>query len=290
MRVVLVALLALLWADSAFAWGRTGHRVTGAIAERFLSAQTRAAVREILDPETLAEASTWADEMRASPDPFWRERAGAYHYVTVPDGKSYAQVGAPAQGDAVTALREFAVILRDPNASLADRQRALRFAIHIIGDLHQPLHVGNGRDRGGNDIKVHFFGRPTNLHRVWDSGIIDREQLSFSEWASWLGARITPQQAVRWAVSDPLVWIAESARIRSSLYPEQTDIGWRYVLRHKPVICERLAQAGVRIAAWLNAVFAGVAEERTASSDGAREDSWSTAREPVPAQAGFQKP
>ncbi len=288
MRVVLVALLILSWVPDARAWGRTGHRVTGAIAERSLSAQTRAAVRAILGPETLAEASTWADEMRASHDPFWREQAGAYHYVTVPDGKSYAQVGAPAQGDAVTALREFADTLRDPNASLVDRQLALRFAIHIIGDLHQPLHVGNGRDRGGNDVKVRFFGRPTNLHRVWDSGIIDRERRSFHEWASWLGARITPQQAARWAVSDPLVWIAESARIRSTLYPERANLGWRYVLRHKPVIRERLAQAGVRIAAWLDAVFASTAEERTASADDAGSDRRSTAGASVPAQTGFQ--
>ncbi len=226
--------------------------------------------------------------MRASHDPFWREQAGAYHYVTVPDGKSYAQVGAPARGDAVTALRAFAETLRDPNASLVDRQLALRFAIHIIADLHQPLHVGNGRDRGGNDVKVRFFGRPTSLHRVWDSGLIDRERRSFREWADWLGARITPQQAARWAVSDPLAWIAESARIRSTLYPEQTDIGWRYVLRHKPVIRERLAQAGVRIAAWLDAVFADAPRDRATSADDAGSDRRSTAREPVPAPTGFQ--
>ena len=97
--------------------------------------------------------------------------------------------------DAVTALARFAETLRDPTASAADKRLALRFTIHIIGDLHQPLHAGRPGDRGGNNVKVTWFGEQTNLHSVWDSGMIDSRQLSHSELAGWLAGSITPEQA-----------------------------------------------------------------------------------------------
>lgn len=252
----LTVLLLLLLATDALAWGKTGHRVTGALAEPWLTPEARAAVREILGVETLAEASTWPDEMRSAPGAFWQETANPWHYVTVPPGRRYAEVGAPPEGDAVTALARFARTLRDPGASRAERQLALRFAVHLVADLHQPLHVGNGRDRGGNDFEVRWFGRPSNLHRLWDTQLVEHEKLSFSEWAAWLGARITPEQAVAWSDADPRVWIAESAALRDRVYPEERDLSWDYAFEHLPALKERLSRAGVRIAAWLNAVFA----------------------------------
>jgi hypothetical protein len=111
----------------------------------------------------------------------------------VPKGKHYHEVGAPEQGDSVTALAQFKATLLDKDASLEQKQLALRFIVHIIGDLHQPLHAGNGTDRGGNDVKVRFFWEDSNLHRVWDSQMLDRRQLSYSEWADWLGRKITQQ-------------------------------------------------------------------------------------------------
>jgi S1/P1 Nuclease len=167
-ETILAALLIVLTPTSAFAWGQTGHRVTGAIAEPMLSRRAAREVRAILGNETLAEASTWADEMRSNPDTFWQTTANPWHYVTVPTGQRYADLGAPAEGDAVTALARFAETLRNPSASGEEKRLALRFTLHIIGDLHQPLHAGNGNDRGGNDIRVTFFREPTNLHAVWD--------------------------------------------------------------------------------------------------------------------------
>ena len=257
-RMCLVLLSVVLQSYSAgvFAWGATGHRVVGSIAQTYLSPAAHTAVHNILGVEDLAEAGAWADEMRSSPEPFWQKQAGAWHYVTVPEGKNYLQVGAPQEGDAYTALQQFARVLQNPDSDLPARQLALRFAIHLVGDLHQPLHVGNSLDRGGNDIKVTWFGEPTNLHRVWDANLIDQQALSYSELSHWLGRKITPAQANLWLEADPLVWIAESAALRPGVYPPHNSLGYDYIYAHSALLETRLSQAGVRLAAWLNQVFA----------------------------------
>lgn len=254
-RALFSAFLLVFMSSPAFAWGQTGHRVTGMIAEHYLTKRAKKEIEAILGPESLAEASTWPDFMRASPDPFWRKEAGSYHYVTVPPGKTYSDVGAPPEGDAVTALQKFAKTLKDPSASRQDKALALRFTVHIIGDLHQPLHVGNGEDRGGNDVKLAFYGEPSNLHSVWDSGMIDREGLSYSELGAWIEEKITAQEAKEWLVADPLQWIRESGAIRETIYPQGSDIGRDYSFKYIETVHERLAMGGVRIAAYLNALY-----------------------------------
>jgi hypothetical protein len=250
---VLLYLLALC--NLGWSFGPTGHRITGAIAENYLSDKTRQQLKLLLGNESLAEASTYVDEMRSHPSKFWQKTANAYHYVTVPKGKSYPDVGAPSKGDAVTALRHYSQILKNPKADLEQRKLALKFVIHIIADLHQPLHVGNGTDRGGNDVKVKFFWQPTNLHRVWDSELIDRQQLSFTEWSLWLNRTISPEQKQLWSSSDPLIWIGESIEIRDQIYPDNNTLDWDYQYQHLPTIKLRLKQAGVRIAHYLNTLF-----------------------------------
>ncbi|WP_448586352.1 S1/P1 nuclease [Thermaurantiacus sp.] len=251
---ILLAVLVLPVAPAA-AWGPTGHRITGLLADRYLSPRARAGVREILGTESLAEASTWADFMRSAEGIFWRVTASSWHYVTVPDGKSYAEVGPPPEGDAKTALDRFAATLANPTAPLSERQLALRFAIHIVGDLAQPFHVGNGRDRGGNDVKVTFFGRATNLHAVWDSDLIDHERWSATEWADNLDRSLTPAQLRAWSSPDALDWIADSAAIRPRLYPSQPKLDWAYIFAHRQTLDEQLAKGGLRLAAFLNQLF-----------------------------------
>ena len=257
MRALILAVLVVLAPSQAFAWGAIGHRVTGALAQPLLSPKAKTEVAKVLGTETLAEASTWADDMRSSPEPFWQSTANPWHYVTVPPGKTYPDVGAPPEGDSVAALAKFAATLKDKSATQAEKALALRFAVHIIGDLHQPLHVGNGADRGGNDVKVTLFGAETNLHAVWDAGLIDRRQLSYTEYAAFLSRRVGKAEIAQWSDADPFVWIAESAALRDGVYPPagQTALGWKYAFDHRETIDQRLAQGGVRIAAWLNAVY-----------------------------------
>ncbi len=170
--------------------------------------------------------------------------------------KAIASADAPPEGDAMTALTKFTTTLRDPSASLDDKRLALRFIVHIIGDLHQPLHAGGGDDRGGNDFKVTWFGKSTNLHSVWDSGLIEQRSLSYSEYADWLSRSIEPGQVIAWSDPNPAVWVRESIALRKAIYPADPDLSWDYVYKHRVAVDDRLKRAGIRIAAYLNWVFA----------------------------------
>jgi hypothetical protein len=253
-RYPLLALL-LIAPSLALGWGQTGHRVAGEIAAHYLAPEAVAAVEEILGSESLARGATWPDTMRSDPGEFWQQTARPWHYVTVPAGQRYEDVGAPPEGDAYTALAQFGETLRNPDASRAQRQLALRFAVHIIADLHQPLHVGNGTDRGGNQFTVTFFGDDSNLHRVWDSQLIERMELSYTELTRWLLADIDRESFLAWNEPDARVWIEESAALRDRIYPDERDLSWNYGFEWNTTVEQRLAQAGVRTAAWLNRVF-----------------------------------
>jgi hypothetical protein len=251
----------------ALAWGKTGHRVVAALAEAQLSGLAKAHVKELLGIESLDEAATWPDEMRSDPSPFWQKSSGAFHYVTL-NGVVYDH--APPEGDALEALARYTATLRNPAASLAEKQLALRFVIHLVGDLHQPLHAGKCCDRGGNDVKVKWFGRDSNLHTVWDSLLVDDEQLSFTELTAKLARHTANEDVIRWWNVNPRDWVSESAQIRETVYPAMPpqgstdkeggptvpELSYSYVYKFTPVMEQRLKQAGVRLAAYLDAIYA----------------------------------
>jgi hypothetical protein len=252
---LIIGVLVAVMSFQALSWGQVGHRVTGAIAEQYLTPEAQRAIDRLLINEDLAEASTYADEMRANPSEFWKKTANPWHYVNVFDGKTYSDVAPPPEGNAVTALEMFSKQLKSKQSSFAEKQLALRFIVHIIGDLHQPFHAGNGKDRGGNDVKLKFFWEDSNLHRVWDSGLIDRQNLSYTEWTKILSRKISDQQANEWMEVDPKVWIAESKKLRANLYPDSDTLSWDYQYQNLPIVKERLQMGGVRIAAFLNALL-----------------------------------
>lgn len=256
---VLLCLMLLAVPGPAAAWGPLGHRITGQLAQEHISPRTREAIERILGVEDLAEASTWPDDMRSDPSPFWQVTANPWHYVTVPGTERYQHSHAPAEGDAVTALRRFERVLRDPVARREDKALALRFTVHIIGDLHQPLHAGHGgekADKGGNEFRVSWFRRETNLHSVWDSDLPGHKGLSYTEYAAWLKRRLTSAQLREWRQTDPVVWIAESTALRDRLYPEsRAQLGYDYAYQQMPAVEQRLQMAGIRLAAYLDQVF-----------------------------------
>ena len=247
-----LAIALLGGAAPALGWGKTGHRTSAAIADTHLSGLARAHVREILGVESLDEAATWPDDMRSAPGEFWQKTANPWHYVTV-GGITYDR--APPEGDALGALAFFRSQLRDPRTSREHRALALRFIVHLVADLHQPLHVGRPGDRGGNDVKVKWFGRDTNLHAVWDSALVDEMDLSFTELAERLGRRTRSEDVIAWWNPRPRDWISESAQHRERVYPDKPELSYDYIYRHTPTVELRLKQAGVRLAAYLNEVF-----------------------------------
>ena len=248
-RSLMRALFLLLCAaPAAVAWGPTGHRVVALIAEERLSAAVRLEIRSLLGNETMPEASTWADDVREQRS--WRQ-SGPWHYVNIGDGETYESSRKNRRGDILRAIERFEKDLARRRNSPAKRANALRFLIHFVGDLHQPLHVGRWADRGGNTIEVTWFGQPANLHQVWDSRIVSRQRIGYTAWAKSL-PRPSREQAARWADSGPLEWAAESQALRRDVYRiGDGRLGKRYYEGNLPIVRERLVQAGVRLAAFL---------------------------------------
>jgi hypothetical protein len=251
-----VAVLLLAAVLPASAWDVTGHRVVGQIAENHLTPQAAQAVRELLGFDSLAEVSNWADEVRSA-DP-WRHTT-AWHYVNfAAEEQEYETTKKNPAGDAVTAMRWCEAALRNPAGAREEKIAALRFLVHFVGDIHQPLHAGLAEDRGGNLIEVYwmFEKEPTNLHRVWDSDIVEWENLSFTEWTRFLDH--TSEGEVRdWQASDYADWANESRGLSERCYEfdKGQPLGYPYFTAHLRVVKQRLLQAGVRLAGKLNSVF-----------------------------------
>jgi len=249
----------------AAAWGPIGHRTTADIAERNISGHTRAHVERILGRQTLREAATVPDEQRNNPDPFW-QNSPPWHYLTVPRTVALADIEHPAQGDAVTALDRFVTTLRDPQARPIDRQRALQFVVHLVSDLHMPLHAADDV-YGGGGIRVSWFGQQQSLHWLWDEGMINVTMLSSAQYADRFAARTTPEEVLQWWDPRPATWIGESIALRNRVYAEMDELvpaangqplalGWQYQYDWRPEMELRLRQSGYRLAAYLDWIFA----------------------------------
>ncbi|WP_198162009.1 S1/P1 nuclease [Sphingomonas sp. TDK1] len=249
------ALALALTSTTAMAWGPTGHRVSGAIADRFICGTTRLEIRDLLGVETLADAANWADYMRMQSDSYWSKTTFNWHFVTIPDGKTYRQAGVPPEGDAISALAKFRALVLDRTAPVAARSDALRMIVHIVGDLGQPLHSGNAHDRGGNDEIVTLRGQQTNLHTIWDSTLIDGEQMSYAEWADYLLARVTSKQAIAWSSPDPEAWVEEARALHPRVYPKSKIIDGDYLYNARPLLHAQMTKSGLHLAAYLNDMF-----------------------------------
>lgn len=238
---------------SVFSFGKTGHRIVGQIAFNQLSPEAKKEIQKLLGHSNIAMVSNWADFIKS--DKSWRH-AGDWHYQTVPDSLSVEASRGHFKGNLLNKISEFRGILADDSVSKEEKTIALKFLIHLIGDLHQPLHVGNGKDRGGNQISVEWFRKKTNLHSVWDSKMIDDQQLSYKEYASYLEDISSEEMRKEWASSSVSDWAEESKSLRSNVY----DIGkgklyYPYNFKNKAILDRRLAQAGFRLAKLLNEAF-----------------------------------
>ncbi|MBL4893907.1 MAG: S1/P1 nuclease [Emcibacter sp.] len=256
MRIFLsfLMVLNLVWVPSAQAYGKTGHRVIAELAERHLTESARKKIREILGDVSLAEVANWADEMKSNPDEYWRQ-ANVYHYLNVPEGKTFENTERNPEGDVISAYDNFISVLKSTKTTRAEKEHALKFLVHIVGDMHQPLHFGHARDYGGNKIKVIWFDKITNLHSVWDTYLVDNENLSFIEWSNFLD-RATAAQIRNYQKAKPIDWVHEGLVLREMVYDVgDRNFSWDYVYKYRPVIREQLLKGGMRLAGVLNEVF-----------------------------------
>ena len=265
-----ISLLALLCAPfSLLAWGVVGHRAVARIAENHLTPSARREVARLLGPETMALASTWPDEIRSDPQ---YSSTGPWHYLNVATGldfpafvaqlKPAAMPGAPATPaaptNAYTALLQVRKDLKDPQKSTEEKRVALKFLIHLVGDVHQPLHVGHAEDKGGNDIKVTWRGKDeTNLHSVWDSALIEYPGFSFTEMATTYD-HATTAQIKQWQQDDATTWLFESYQLCPPIYATAATnpkLDWHFYPTFGPTVEQQVLKAGIRLAGVLNETF-----------------------------------
>jgi hypothetical protein len=209
-------------------------------------------VAALLAPEQLAYVATWPDDIRS--DPAWA-KAETWHWVTLAVGQTYAESEKNPAGDVLEAIARFEGVLARPDAPRQERIEALKWLIHLVGDVHQPMHVGRGDDRGGNEQLVLWFDQPSNLHAVWDSGLIGQSELAFSELAEKVDVA-TPEEVRAWQASGPLDWADESRSLRERAYAMgDRRLSWRYAFDFWPSVELRIRQAGVRLAGLLDRVL-----------------------------------
>ena len=250
-----------LFSCQVFSWGKEGHRIVAHIATSHLTEQTRQQVLTLLDGKSLVQASTWADDMRKQKTDFWKS-TGRWHYINLNavsdfDPSNYSKFTSSKEvvpKDIYGAILYFTEVLKR-DASPHDKKQALQFLIHFVADVHQPLHVGRKKDRGGNNIQVTLFDKKMNLHQLWDSQLIKHQGLSYAEFANNINTK-DPQLLEQYKIATPDIWVVESFQLVQSIY----QLGNKkyknsYVLQNTPILKERLLQAGVRLAELLNDIF-----------------------------------
>jgi len=256
-RLAIALFLVSIVPTQAFAWGSEGHRIVAEIAEQHLEPQTTRQIHDLLaiDNETsLADVANWADQIRRQ-----RHSTASWHFVDIPiAAATYDPSRDCAKGNCVVAkIEQFAAELHDRSLPARERLEALKFVVHFVGDLHQPLHASDNDDRGGNEIHIKYLGRRTNLHAVWDTAIllpaVNGDERSY---ALHLDRQITPAEAATWQTGTPEQWANESHAIAvTAIYgnlPHSGRLPDRYQDEALPIVDQQLERAGLRLARMLN--------------------------------------
>jgi len=252
-RIISVFILSIFSISQVFAWGQTGHRVVGEVASFHLKRKVEKKVSEILNRESMAVASVWMDNIK-SDDSY--DYMKPWHWVTIPEGMTYQETEKNPDGDVIMKIKDIVKNLKEGNLSAQEEQNQLKMLIHLVGDIHQPCHVGNGEDIGGNAVKVKWFGKNSNLHRVWDSEMIDSKAFSYTELAD--AVNITTKEEVAQLQNASIEdWYQEAVAMRDQVYdlPEDMYIGYEYSYKNWDSVQEQLKKAGIRLAGLLNEIY-----------------------------------
>ncbi len=235
-------------------WGKTGHRVIGEVAQQHLSKKARKSIEKLLDHEGLAFTSTFADEVKGD-SLYWKY--SPWHYVNFPLGERYEDTPKNPKGDIIWAIGNSIGKLKDEQTPTGEKVFHLKILIHLIGDLHQPLHIGIAEDRGGNDFQVRWYDEGTNLHSMWDTKMIRSYGMSYSELAKNL-PHIDRSQEKQMVRGTPLDWAYESRALCEEIYEgveKGQQLKYDYIIENLPVIRQQLLKGGLRLAHVLNDIF-----------------------------------
>jgi len=269
-KVAAVFIALTLSTSQAFAWGPEGHRVIADIARSHLTPAARQQVRNLLGNDDLAAVANWADEIKSE-----RPETAGWHFVDIPkDASGFSEARdcfhpsekhvstlSDHHNCVVDRIELLNQVLADSSASRQDRIEALKFLVHFVGDIHQPLHAIE-EARGGNDIHVIEFGsqqcgsRSCNLHFAWDIGLIEHSRRPESNYHQALESLIVRENLSSRRDGTPESWANESFRLAKTVWVNHGGaVDETYYRTNIPVVDERLSVAGIRLANILNATL-----------------------------------
>jgi len=258
LKKIFIAVFFILGIAEASAWGVTGHRVVAEIAENHLTNRAKRKLKKLIGKQKLAYWANWPDNVRNSPE--WKNTS-TWHYVNIPPQESKEQFIEQLKNNnkpnIYTAIQNVKGIIVDKNTPDADREIYLRFLVHFLGDMMQPMHTGREEDLGGNLIKIQFFKKDTNLHSLWDSGLIDNTKYSYTEFARVLDVKSKEEinQIQSGSLED---WLYESHQTANQLYASVKpgeNYSYDYQEQYKELLERQLLHAGLRLAKILNEVL-----------------------------------
>ncbi len=254
-RFCLVVILLTTNFDIAHGWGPQSHRVIGYIAELNLAPESKKIIVEEFNIKNLADVATWADKVRKR-----RKYERPWHYSNIKENELTYVVArdCPNKNCVTEKIKEFSHILKNKKTPFLKRKEALKYLVHFVGDIHQPLHLGNRKDRGGGKIRLDYLGRKVNLHYLWDGGLIDWKKESFSKYAKFLNNKLVESEKLDWLVDINVnSWANESRSLALKYaYPFDSEgLSKAYILRGREILDLRMVQAGVRLADLLNQIL-----------------------------------
>ncbi len=243
---------------ASMAWGVLGHRIVGQIASTYLTPKAKAAIGKILGNESIAMASNWGDFIKSDPT---YDSISAWHYVDIEPGLSKEAVidflNKDTAVDAYTKINFLVKQLKNGQLPAAKKQFYLKILIHLVEDIHQPLHVGRHEDMGGNKLKVSWFTMPSNLHRMWDEGLINFQELSYTEYAAAINFT-TPLQRKEMQQKNLKAWIYDSYQVVDKIYagiqPDE-KLSYQYNYKFIAIVNQQLLKGGIHLASVLNEIF-----------------------------------
>lgn len=250
MRLLVFFIASLL---SLTNWGSTGHRALAEVASFYLTENAKNKINEILDGETIVTVSMYADDIRSDNR---YDKYYDWHFINMELDKDYKDAVPSEKGDVFIAINKCLDILESDSLTDSDKSFYLKLLIHFIGDLHQPMHIGRYEDRGGNRVYVKWFGRNSNLHRVWDSEMINGYNMSYSELAKNLP---TPENLeIEFERDDLIDWVNETHSYTRKIYNDVSiddNLGYEYQYQNFQIVRELILKGGMRLASVLNYLF-----------------------------------
>lgn len=254
-RLFFTAVMALMIVPNAFGWGQKGHDVVAYVAEQNISCRVARKVAKVLEGHSLVYYANWMDNASHTPE---YAHTSTWHYANVDEGYTYQTMPKNEKGDVVQAVMQLTEQLKKGGMTAQEESVALRMLIHLVGDLHCPMHAGHKSDLGGNLVEVLYFGKPQKLHSIWDSALVESaHNWGYTEWQREIDRqpRKEDKKLQQGSVEE---WFSETVELSKGVYkdmPEGAKISYDEVAKYAPLIEQQLLKGGLRLARLLEEIY-----------------------------------